>query len=246
MTTSHRPTWNPAIGGTHQGGVRIHAPSAQFSARDLPGHTKLKLRQPGQNTREEIKHRDLKEELEDREKNQTKGERTSEKRDRKQGSEILTLEDKDSVREREKSKEHRENHRDEKERKIENIDADDEEEEEEEEEEEDLGSDDSDSEADNEQAELLRELEKIKAERADEQAKKIQEEFKRAEREKDDVVLKGNPLLNQDCDFTLKRKWFDDSVFKNQARTQPIQKKRFINDTIRNDFHRRFLDKYIQ
>jgi protein CWC15 len=35
-------------------------------------------------------------------------------------------------------------------------------------------------------------------------------------------------------------------VFKNQARDEPQLKKRFINDTIRNDFHRRFLNKYIE
>jgi protein CWC15 len=44
----------------------------------------------------------------------------------------------------------------------------------------------------------------------------------------------------------MKRRWNDDVVFKNQARNEPEVKKRFINDTIRNDFHRRFLNKYIQ
>ena len=38
----------------------------------------------------------------------------------------------------------------------------------------------------------------------------------------------------------------DDVVFKGQARTEPETKKRFVNDTIRNDFHRRFLTKYIK
>lgn len=41
-------------------------------------------------------------------------------------------------------------------------------------------------------------------------------------------------------------RWNDDVVFKGQARTEPEQKKRFVNDTIRNDFHRRFLTKYIK
>jgi protein CWC15 len=35
-------------------------------------------------------------------------------------------------------------------------------------------------------------------------------------------------------------------VFRNQARNVPEQKKRFINDTIRNDFHKKFLNKYIK
>lgn len=42
------------------------------------------------------------------------------------------------------------------------------------------------------------------------------------------------------------RRWNDDVVFKGQARTEPETKKRFVNDTIRNDFHRRFLTKYIK
>ncbi len=41
-------------------------------------------------------------------------------------------------------------------------------------------------------------------------------------------------------------RWYDDVVFKNQARDEPDQKKRFINDTTRNDFARKFLTKYIK
>lgn len=40
-------------------------------------------------------------------------------------------------------------------------------------------------------------------------------------------------------------RWDDDVVFKNQARTEPEVKKRFINDPTRNDFHKKFLEKYI-
>ena len=39
------------------------------------------------------------------------------------------------------------------------------------------------------------------------------------------------------------------SLFKNrrnQARGEPKAQRRFINDTIRNDFHRRFLERYIK
>ena len=63
MTTAHRPTWNPALASKDQGGNRSHMPSLQFSAKDLPGHTRLKFRQPGQNTSEEVASRNLKEEL---------------------------------------------------------------------------------------------------------------------------------------------------------------------------------------
>jgi protein CWC15 len=43
----------------------------------------------------------------------------------------------------------------------------------------------------------------------------------------------------------IKRKWNDDVVFRNQAQSEPEVKKRFVNDTIRNDFHRNFLRKYV-
>ena len=33
---------------------------------------------------------------------------------------------------------------------------------------------------------------------------------------------------------------------RNQARGEPKAQRRFINDTIRNDFHRRFLERYIK
>lgn len=41
-------------------------------------------------------------------------------------------------------------------------------------------------------------------------------------------------------------RWDDDVVFKNQARGETKTPKRFINDTIRNDFHRKFLQKYMK
>jgi protein CWC15 len=44
----------------------------------------------------------------------------------------------------------------------------------------------------------------------------------------------------------IKRKWNDDVVFKNQSRGEVEKKKRFVNDTIRNDFHRSFLKKYMK
>lgn len=65
--------------------------------------------------------------------------------------------------------------------------------------------------------------------------------------------MTGNPLLNQQLfeaqgktDFSLKRKWYNETVFKNQARSIPEIQKRFINDTVRSDFHRRFLARAIQ
>ncbi len=56
----------------------------------------------------------------------------------------------------------------------------------------------------------------------------------------------GNPLLTPSATSQIKRKWNDDVVFRNQSRSEPEKKKRFINDTIRSDFHKKFLWKYIQ
>ena len=67
-----------------------------------------------------------------------------------------------------------------------------------------------------------------------------------AEKAEADAVRLGNPILAADPG-AIKRRWDDDVVFKNQARGEPeLKKKRFVNDTIRNDFHRRFMTKYIK
>lgn len=62
----------------------------------------------------------------------------------------------------------------------------------------------------------------------------------------------GNPLRQVPGadDFggstLLKRRWDDDVVFKNQSKNEPKVQKRFINDTVRSDFHKRFMDRYIK
>lgn len=95
--------------------------------------------------------------------------------------------------------------------------------------EEDDDDDDSDDDSDDEEAELQRELERVRKEREE---KKKREEEERAKEEQDarerDIAL-GNPLLNKQ-DFTMKRRWDDDVVFKNQARgTEDKGKKEFVN-----------------
>ncbi len=67
MTTAHRPTWAPAIGGEEQGGSKWFKPSIQVSSKNLPGHTKLKFRQQGQGAVDEVRERDLRAELEEKE-----------------------------------------------------------------------------------------------------------------------------------------------------------------------------------
>ena len=110
----------------------------------------------------------------------------------------------------------------------------------------DSSSDDSDDDDDDE-AELLAELDRIKKEREEERVVEQQAEQQAAEAENKMAVLEGNPLTRSGSGSgVMKRRWDDDVVFKNQARGAPETKKRFINDTIRNDFHRKFINKYIQ
>lgn len=66
-------------------------------------------------------------------------------------------------------------------------------------------------------------------------------------------ILQGNPLLSYGggsaapkVSQKVKRRWNDDVVFKNCARTEPEKNTTFINDCIRSDFHRKFMDKYIK
>ncbi|CAA2953681.1 CWC15 homolog [Olea europaea subsp. europaea] len=109
----------------------------------------------------------------------------------------------------------------------------------------DSEDDDDDDEDDDEEA-LLAELELIRKEKAEQ---KLREEREKQEEElqaKEAELLRGNPLLNNPTSFSVKRRWDDDVVFKNQARGETKIAKRFINDTIRNDFHRKFLQKYMK
>jgi len=65
---------------------------------------------------------------------------------------------------------------------------------------------------------------------------------------KEAELMRGNPLINinNPGSFSVKRRWDDDVVFKNQARGETKTQKRFINDTIRSDFHRKFLQRYMK
>jgi len=67
MTTAHRPTYNPTKGGNIQGGNKLYYPSKQYSSKDLPGNLTLKKRFNGQGSKNDVKDRDFKRELFDRE-----------------------------------------------------------------------------------------------------------------------------------------------------------------------------------
>ena len=112
-------------------------------------------------------------------------------------------------------------------------------------------SENSDSDdSDDDTAALLAELNKIKRERAQENAKKEADKRQEEERIRMENILSGNPLLNYsataNADLKVKRRWDDDVVFKNCARSEPEKNPTFINDSLRSEFHKKFMDKYIK
>jgi len=230
MTTAHRPTFHPAQGGTGKNEGDLSKLSKQYSSRDMPSHTKVKYRQTGQGSADEIKSKDFRKELEERERT-VRGD--------KRGRDSVTASIAGSVSSSTSSKRPRLDQL----ASGANLDADDPVDEDEEVEE----SDDEDDEA-----ELMAELARIKKEREAEKAKveaakKIEEEKIRTE-----SILHGNPLLvgtaSTKQDFKVKRRWDDDVVFKNCAKGLDDKKKdaTFINDAIRSEFHKKFMEKYIK
>uniref|UniRef100_A0A8C9J7Z5 Spliceosome-associated protein CWC15 homolog n=1 Tax=Panthera tigris altaica TaxID=74533 RepID=A0A8C9J7Z5_PANTA len=67
MATAARPTFEPARRGRGKGEGDFSQLSKQYSGRDLPSHTKIKYRQTTQDAPEEVRNRDFRRELEERE-----------------------------------------------------------------------------------------------------------------------------------------------------------------------------------
>jgi len=219
MTTAHRPTWNAAVaGGTTNAGGNFVAQTTKINNRDAASQMLLKTRVLGQSAPSEKLSR--KEFLEDLEKKEMKAKneregRTEPEAKRRKEERFQAVEDNPFP-----------------------EDADDAVPSPSEKSEEEEDDEDEDTE------ELMRELAKIKKEREEEEEKKKLEKKLEDERSRRDEVMKGNPLVHSG-DVSLKRSWEDDTVFKNQARTAPKQKLRYINDAVRSDFHKKFLNKYV-
>lgn len=97
-----------------------------------------------------------------------------------------------------------------------------------------------------EQEELLRELNRIKQSRVAEKVREEAEKAAEAQEQREYEIATGNPLLNPK-DFSIKRRWDDDVIFKNQARgTEKKKAKEFVNDMLRSEFHREFMSKFIK
>ncbi|KZO92285.1 Cwf15/Cwc15 cell cycle control protein [Calocera viscosa TUFC12733] len=262
MSTAHRPTWTPAQGKNARGNTR------QFSARDMAAHTKLKFRQPGQGGTSDVQKRDLRAELlaaeEEARRKKRKAEGLPEEEAPRAIEGVKEVNGKDEEGEeankrrkvlQEALEMDKDDDDEEKEDGKKDADADGDEEEEDD-------DDDDDDDDEDETAELLRELEKIKRERAEEKARLEQENSVTAERARDEEIATGNPLLNlaaalgqtpsgsvgtgRPGGFVVKKRWDDDLIFKNQAINGQDKSNGFVNDLLRTEFHRRFMNKFIK
>ena len=219
MTTAHRPTFVSRKGNN----IYTDIPTLQFSVKDLPSNTILKLRFNEEEGRY-INDDDF-----------LKPKNPKEERQRM----IKEL----------KKREREEKRKKEKEEKIEKKVED----------EEELDSEE----------ELMKELEKIKREQEEETKRKNEEIKERLEKEMLSLKEKNdnesnshimsyldsnnnnynnftsNSLSRRPEEFSLKKKWYEDTIFRNQSRKEEKHKKRFINDTVHSDFNYRFLDKAV-
>ncbi|KAH9971774.1 Pre-mRNA-splicing factor Cwf15/Cwc15 [Russula compacta] len=277
MSTAHRPTWDPAQAREVKGGSR------QYSVRDMAAHTKLKFRQPGQTSVDEVKRKDLRSELiaaeaEARAKKRKaaglpvedgppvlaaiEGDDEANKR-RKVLQEALEMdkdadsdedEDADGPKWRDTNGDHEMGSKDDGDDGNGDGNKDDDEGD---------GDDDDDDEDDDEDetAELFRELEKIKRERAAEKARVEQADAAATEAEREARIATSNPLLNLASalgnapgvnttapgTFAVKRRWDDDLIFKNQAASEKDHPRgQFVNDLLRTEFHKKFMSRFIK
>ena len=227
MTTAHRPTWNTAIGSS---GPKTFTTTSKAS-RDIASHTKMKYRQLGQGSKAELQSK-LQFKLNNNSIPSTSNSSSSSieednNTDNNNNNNMIMLdEDADAFDASSDGDSINNNNNNEEE-------------------------DDDDSDDDDE-LELQRELEKIRAERALAKQQEEAEEAKKKERLSVNRALSSNPLLDMNMgddnsgSSKVKRRWNDDVVFKNQASDLPKNKKRFINDAIRSDFHKSFMKKYIK
>ncbi|KAJ2536717.1 complexed with cef1p, partial [Coemansia sp. RSA 1933] len=229
MTTAARPTFDPAKGKAE------NELTYMTSAKDLPSHTKLKTRKPGQGN-ETYTIEELKRELREAERAHFEAKRlgtgegssvpdteTQTRLDEAKTkyiemAQMLDAESEASSNEddgsRLSSDDGNNNGSDDDANGTQSDSSDDDNN--------DDSDDNEDDDSEDETAMLMRELEKIKRERAEEKEREEKMEFERRLQEEENggsssSVLGGNPLLFKK-DFSVKRRWDDDVVFRNQAR----------------------------
>ncbi|CAN6646278.1 hypothetical protein TRVA0_021S01904 [Trichomonascus vanleenenianus] len=118
----------------------------------------------------------------------------------------------------------------------ENLQEEDDEEDVEESQDEEESEDDGDDNDDDDEL-LMLELAKIKRERAEEEERKL-------------AKAKAKEAQQLVADFSVKKSWTDDVAFRNQAKgVDELRKGRegeFVNDMLRTEFHKKFLNKYVR
>ena len=258
MTTAHRPTFVSRKGNN----LYTDIPTLQFSVKDLPSNTIIKHREDdgnNNNLSEKEKRKKMIIELKKREREAMKEKNINDdneflpplpvKRQKiSENSEAITKIRKDEEKEK-------------------NGESEEKEEEDEENEEENEECEDSEE-------ELRKELEKIKQEQEEENRKKnitikknLEEEIMNNKKSCTNSVglnssfissssfennytstFRNNSSIKSSVDngFSLKKKWYEDTIFKNQSRKEEPVKKRFINDSVHSDFHKRFMAKTMQ
>eukprot|EP00980_Cylindrotheca_fusiformis_P008521 scaffold1807_cov140-Cylindrotheca_fusiformis.AAC.13 len=249
MTTAHRPTWKAAVGQGNEGGWSAGgASSSAKSVKDMAAHTKLKIRTGPQVVDRKKALRESLLKLEAAEKKASKiGRRAIDPEVEEEGRLKLLKQtaevDDEAIRKKYDDEDAGGGEDDDSGGGWSDVDEDD-----------DLDASDSEEEEssdedEDDEAALQAELAKIRAEREEKKRKEQEEVAAHEESKLEEAAVLGNPLLAGDdpeSNARLKRKWNDDVVFRNQAKSEPEIKKRFINDTVRNDFHKRFLNKFIR
>lgn len=254
MTTAHRPTWKAAVGKTSEGGWSAGGSgSGGLSVLDMPAHTKLKFRTGKQvvDRQKALKESLLKLEKAESDASRRLLQRPAVDEDVEKEGQLKLLKqtaevDEVAIQSKYDDADASASDDDEggdgwSEAEKDDLDASSSDEDD---------SDDDDSDDEDEEAALQAELAKIRAEREAVKRQKEEEEAARDEEKLEEAALLGNPLLatenSSGSSGRLKRRWNEDVVFRNQAKGEPEIKKRFINDTVRNDFHKRFLNKFIR
>ena len=237
----HRPTYFPVKGRSD------NLPTRRTCVRDLTSHTKLKVRNNEQGANDgstgALRRQRFREELLEKEKQERLGESDEAlmlvlaQEDKVKVAGLLTASSEDAKKTIAQLKDKYDDEDAISGRDSDGFDS----------------SEDEESEDDSEddEAALQAELEKIRAERAAAAARKEEEEREIQEIEARQRAINTNPLMHLEENISttsakLKRRWNDDTVFQNTAVDEPEQKKRFINDTVRSDFHKRFMRQYLK
>ncbi len=88
---------------------------------------------------------------------------------------------------------------------------------------------------------LLREYERVKRQKEEDERARLEARQQEIQLNSRVRLLKGESVVT---DYGLHKKWFEDTVFQNQAQEEkPPQT--YINDNVRSEFHRKFLQRFI-